>query len=211
MEKIVGISVTRRLAIALAPIAMLGGCGAVLGSSTQEITVESEPPGAACGVWRQGVRLVRDFTAPASVTVERQSATLHVACVVDGSTPRVMVLTPNQDGALVASIFLSLLVGIPINTRSRKDNQYPERVIVPVPPASFPSDGDRAFWFAAARANIERRTGEEIAKVHKSCGDNAALCDADSRKFTNARDAAIDYLERLRTDVRADSSAPRAE
>ena len=74
--------------IALAALALLPGCAALINGPTQDIAVNSDPPGAHCTMMREKAVIANIPQTPAVVRVNRSQADI----VVDNRHPERPVL-----------------------------------------------------------------------------------------------------------------------
>ena len=74
-----------RLALlSLMASAFLGGCATLTTSSSQTVTLTTEPPGAACTFRREGEVIGIVNPTPGSLSVKKGHADIDVTCVKEG-------------------------------------------------------------------------------------------------------------------------------
>lgn len=188
-----------RLMMAVALLATTAACATVVGGTTQEVYVESEPAGAECKIDRQGANVGVVKPTPGRVNVSRSKETIIVSCNRDGYEQSNEVLVSSFTGATVGNLLLGGVVGIVVDAASGANNKYPDRVMVVLTPASFPSDAARDAHFAGIQQRLEAGAKAEIDLVTSRCSStNRELCTIEAKQISDARDKALADLDRRR-------------
>ncbi len=195
----------RRLAAHGRLTAMIGlalacsACATVVGGTTQEVFIESEPSGAACKVDRLGANVGMVSPTPGRVNVSRSKETMIVSCTRDGYEQSNEVLVSSFTGATVGNILLGGVVGIVVDAASGANNRYPDRVMVVLTPSTFPNDAARDAHFAAIRTRLEEGSAAEVKLIQSRCSStNREICTIEVKQLTDARDKALADLDRKR-------------
>lgn len=94
--------------IALALLA-LPACATLTSKSTQDIHVETNPPGAACTL-RNDLGTWSIDKTPGTAAVHRSFSPLHITCAHEGSAPMETTLQAGTRGRAYGNI---LLLGVP--------------------------------------------------------------------------------------------------
>ncbi len=176
-----------------------GACATVVGGTTQEVLVQSEPSGAGCRVERQGAAVGVIPSTPGKVILPRSKQDAVVNCTKDGFEASQEVLVASFTGATLGNILVGGLVGIAVDAASGANNKYPERVTVVLTPSSFPDAAARDAHFDGIRKRIESGANDEIKVIHDRCGGTEReLCRIEIEQIGTARDKAIASLERRR-------------
>src|SRR5260370_9227911 len=63
---------------------LLGGCSTTIEQRSQLILVNTNPPGADCGLYRQGIRIATVQNAPGRALIEITKYDIWIACVNPG-------------------------------------------------------------------------------------------------------------------------------
>ncbi|MDP1750715.1 MAG: hypothetical protein Q8L22_14760 [Reyranella sp.] len=184
----------------LVGLALAGSaCATVVGGTTQEVFIESEPTGAACKVDRLGANVGVVNPTPGRVNVSRSKETMIVSCNRDGYEQSNEVLVSSFTGATVGNILLGGVVGIVVDAASGANNKYPDRIMVVLTPASFPNDAARDAHFAGIRTRLEEGSAAEIKLIQSRCSStNREICTIEVKQLTDARDKALADLDRKR-------------
>ena len=195
-----------RKLVASGHLAMLVGlalactaCATVVGGTTQEVFIESEPTGATCKVDRLGANVGVVNPTPGRVNVSRSKETMIVSCNRDGYEQSNEVLVSSFTGATVGNILLGGVVGIVVDAASGANNKYPDRIMVVMTPASFANDAARDAHFAGIRTRLEEGAAAEIKLIQGRCSStNREICTIEVKQLTDARDKALADLDRKR-------------
>ena len=65
-------------------LCLLSGCASILNGTTQQVAVNTNPPGAKCGFYRGNERISTIDSTPGSALVDRTKHDIWVACVKSG-------------------------------------------------------------------------------------------------------------------------------
>lgn len=200
-----------RLVVVVALGLVASACATVVGGTTQDVLIESQPPGAECKIDRAGANIGVVNPTPGRVNVARSKDNVVVSCTREGYARSDELLASSFTGATLGNLLLGGLVGVAVDAASGANNKYPERVMVVLTPASFPSDEARDAHFAGIRTRIEDGANAEIKTIETRCNSgNRELCTIEIKKLTEARDKALADLDRRRLAATVDPAAPAA-
>lgn len=137
-------SVTLRI-LASASLIALGGCATVIKGTTQDIAVETNPPGASCTVSRNGAQIAILSATPGKVQVSRDKSPLMVSCTKapEAATPVNQTVESKFNGATFGNILAGGVIGVVVDASTGANYTYPEQVMVslatePAPVAAAP-------------------------------------------------------------------------
>lgn len=174
-------------------------CATIVGGTTQEVFIESEPAGAYCKLDRQNATAGIVNPTPGRVGLSRSRENVIVSCTLAGFEQSDEVLVASFTGATVGNLLLGGLVGVAIDASSGANNKYPDRVMIIMTPASFPSDDARDAHFAGIKTRLEAGAAAEIKLIQSQCSStNRELCTIEVKQLTDARDKALANLDRKR-------------
>jgi hypothetical protein len=180
-----------------------GACATVVGGTTQDVLVESEPAGAECRLDRLGASVAIVKPTPGRVNVSRSKETIAVNCKLDGYGDSNETLSSSFTGATVGNILLGGFIGVAIDAASGANNQYPERITVILTPASFANAAARDAHFDRLTARIQETAGEELKRIKGKCSStNTELCRMEEAPVVESRDRALADIERKRQAAR---------
>jgi len=123
--------------LCLVAAALLGGCASIVEGTNQQIAVNTNPAGADCGLYRQGVKIGTILKAPGSTLVNKTKHDIWIVCVKQGYQQATYLnhsgIAPGTFGNIVAGGG----IGWAIDSASGADNKYDSPVnlsLVPAPP-----------------------------------------------------------------------------
>ncbi len=185
-----------------------GACATIVGGTTQEVLVQSEPSGAGCAIDRNGASIGVVASTPGKVILSRSKETAIVSCSKDGYEKSQEALVSSFTGATLGNILVGGLVGVAVDAASGANNKYPERVTVVLTPASFPDAAARDAHFAGIRNRIESGADAEIKTINERCGGTGReLCNIEIQQIRAARDKALSALEQRRQAAKIEAVA----
>jgi hypothetical protein len=112
----------------------LSGCSTIIEGRSQQLMVNTNPPGADCGLYRQGVRIATVQNAPGSALVEKTKHDIWVVCVKPGYQQATYFNHSGAAGATVGNIILGGGIGWIIDSASGADNKYDSPVNLTLSP-----------------------------------------------------------------------------
>jgi len=157
------------LAAAIAVGAMsLGGCATVIEGTSQEITVNTNPPGASCVLNRKAdakvaeTEIGRIVPTPGKVKIKKTKYDINIVCDKEGYQQSTYMDHSGAAGATAGNIILGGGIGWAIDSAAGSDNKYDTPInvtlvpVVPVaataPAAAAPAATPAATPAAAAAA-----------------------------------------------------------
>ena len=118
----------------LAACLLSGACSTIIEGRSQQIIVNSNPQGADCGLYRQGVRIATVQNAPGSALVEKSKHDIWIACVKPGYQMATHYNKSGVAGATLGNIILGGGIGWAIDSATGSDNKYDSPVNVTLVP-----------------------------------------------------------------------------
>jgi uncharacterized protein YceK len=112
-----------RLAVVLV-VLLFSGCSSIIEGTSQQIMVNTNPPGADCGLYREGVRIATIQNSPGSALIGKTKHDVWVVCVKQGFQLATYFDHSGAAGATFGNIILGGGIGWAIDSASGEDNQY---------------------------------------------------------------------------------------
>jgi len=112
----------------------LTGCSTIIEGRSQQILVNSNPPGADCGLYRQGIRIATIQNAPGSALIEKTKYDIWIACVKPGFQQATLYNHSGAAGATVGNIILGGGIGWIVDSATGSDNKYDTPVNITMVP-----------------------------------------------------------------------------
>ena len=119
---------------AIAACVLLGACSTIIEGRSQQMMVNSNPPGADCGLYRQNIRIATIQNAPGSTLIEKTKYDIWVACVKPGYQIATYYNHSGAAGATFGNIILGGGIGWAIDSATGSDNKYESPVNITLVP-----------------------------------------------------------------------------
>jgi len=113
---------------------VLAGCSSIVEGSSQEIAVNTTPPGASCSLNRDGEKIATIDKTPGSVTVEKTKNDITVICELDGYQKNDVVNQSGTAAATFGNLLLGGAVGWAIDSATGSDNKYDSPLTIALTP-----------------------------------------------------------------------------
>lgn len=113
---------------------LLGACSSIIEGRSQQIMINSNPPGADCGLYRQNLRIATVQNTPGIALVEKTKHPIWVACVKPGYQMASYFNKSGAAGATFGNIILGGGIGWAIDSASGADNKYDSPVNITLVP-----------------------------------------------------------------------------
>jgi hypothetical protein len=113
---------------------VLGGCSTIIEGRSQQIVVNTNPPGADCGLYRQGLRIATVQNAPGSALIEKSKHDIWVVCLKQGYQQATYFNHSGVAGATAGNIILGGGIGWIIDSATGSDNKYDSPVNITLNP-----------------------------------------------------------------------------
>lgn len=125
----------------------IGGCSSVIEGTSQQILVNTNPPGANCAFEREGQVIARVEQTPGGATIKKTKRDITVKCDKAGYQQATYLNHSGAAGATFGNIVLGGGIGWAIDSASGADNKYDGTVnitLVPVTPGAQPTTNTAA-------------------------------------------------------------------
>jgi hypothetical protein len=113
----------------------LAGCSSVIEGTSQEILVNTNPPGAACQFLREGNVIASVPATPGGVTIKKTKHDITLKCNKQGYQEATYLNHSGAAGATFGNIVLGGGIGWAIDSASGADNKYDGVVNMTLVPA----------------------------------------------------------------------------
>jgi len=187
----------RAAGAAAALLVLLASCATVVGGTSQDIAVDTDPQGASCAFTRGNEGALGTVAqTPGKFAVQRRKEALQITCSRDGYAPTTEIVESKFSGATVGNALFGGLIGIAVDAASGANNDYPERIIIVMTPGSFPDAAARDEHFTKVAERIKESTAKEIKTIQGRCtSTQRELCQIDVKRIEDARDRALAGIE----------------
>jgi len=118
---------------------ILVGCSTITQGTSQQVAVNTTPPGATCELQRQGLAIATAANTPTAVTVKKTKHDITIVCTKEGyQTATYINHSGWEDGSGAAGIaldvFLTAGISSVIDSATGADNQYESPVNITLTP-----------------------------------------------------------------------------
>lgn len=109
---------------------VVAGCASVTKGTTQNITINSSPSGAACTVEREGKLIEAIAATPQIVKVSKSKSDLTLTCNLEGYREAKHVIPSDVEAMTAGNVIFGGLVGLAIDASTGAMNKYDANVTV---------------------------------------------------------------------------------
>lgn len=107
----------------------LNGCSSIVNGTDQDVTINTNPPGASCILERKGVEIGRVPNTPGSVNITRTKEDITITCNKDGYQTATYINDSGWESGsgaagIALDVVLTLGISSAIDSASGADNQY---------------------------------------------------------------------------------------
>ncbi len=113
---------------------ILGGCSSIIEGTSQQLVVNTNPPGADCTLLRQDVAIARINPTPGAANIEKTKNDITVSCEKEGFEKATYLNHSGVAGATLGNIILGGGIGWAVDSASGADNKYDSPVNVTLVP-----------------------------------------------------------------------------
>lgn len=108
----------------LATTITLMGCSSIIEGRTQQIVINTNPPGASCQLVRNGTTVATVTDTPSGVNIEKTKYDIEVRCNKPGYQQATYLNHSGAAGATVGNIILGGGIGWAVDSATGADNKY---------------------------------------------------------------------------------------
>lgn len=189
-----------RLLGAMLLVALASGCATITSGSSQSVSIDTDPSGAACTVVRRGETLGIVNPTPGSLHLSKGFAQLEIACRKDGHVEEQNEVQSSMQAVTFGNLLIGGGVGFAIDAMSGAMRSYPTTVRLILMPERFASDQARDDFFAGRRNNIEAIAMQRAESIRRNCKTDS--CESVVTAIENEKRDQLAALEVRRTAVR---------
>jgi hypothetical protein len=113
-----------RFAAGAVALVALGGCSTIIEGRSQQISVNTNPPGATCKLDRQGATIATVTPTPGSAYIEKTKHDIMITCEKEGYEAATFHNKSGAAGATFGNIILGGGIGWAIDSATGSDNKY---------------------------------------------------------------------------------------
>ena len=116
-----------RFAAGAVALVVLGGCSTIFEGRSQQIAVNTSPPGASCKLDREGATIATVATTPGSAYIEKTKHDITITCEKEGYEAATYFNKSGAAAATVGNVLGGLVfgpVGWIVDSATGSDNKY---------------------------------------------------------------------------------------
>jgi hypothetical protein len=136
-----------RIAALMLAATGLAGCATIVEGTSENVTVETNPPGATCAVDRDGLRLGVVPATPGSIHLAKSADDLVITCARPGFAPTSIVQPAHFVYTTFGNVLAGGLIGVSVDAASGANYAYRSPVLIAMAPA--PGGAPPAYMGAA--------------------------------------------------------------
>lgn len=190
-----------RLALlALMASSVLGGCATLTKSSSQTVTLTTEPTGAACTFKREGEVIGIVNPTPGSLTVTKSHVDIDVTCTKEGYVDATGRVGSKFQPMTFGNILFGGIIGIAVDAASGATAEYEANIAIRMTPAEFPSVEARDKFFEQQRETFVAQAKQVKERITRMC--NPPECDQQLRLAEEEEKAGLARIEAQRQSAR---------
>jgi hypothetical protein len=174
------------------------GCATITKGTSQTVTVDTDPSGAACTLTREAKTLGVVNPTPGSVSIGKSSVPITVVCRKVDFLDAAGTLTSQFQAMTFGNVLFGGLIGVAVDAASGATHEYDPIVTITLIPVQFPDIAARDTFFDRMRTTLLREAAEVKARIEKQC--SASQCEqelAAAEAGTKAKLAEIDQKQAL--------------
>ncbi|RAI58165.1 hypothetical protein DOO78_15660 [Roseicella frigidaeris] len=141
--------------LALSLVTLLPACATLIEGTSDNVTLSSNPAGAACVVDRNGERVGAVSATPQSVRISKSRHDLVVNCTKEGYQPATKVASSSFTGTTFGNILAGGLVGVAVDAASGANSKYPSEVNVPMAENPKPEVPPQPIAMEPVESNVQ--------------------------------------------------------
>lgn len=167
-------------ALALFAMSLLSGCATLTTSSSQNVTVTTEPPGAACSFKRDGQVIGVVNPTPGSLSVSKSHTAIDVSCAKEGFLDATGAVGSRFQAMTFGNILFGGIIGIVVDAASGATAKYDPTITIRLIPSEFADAAARDRFFDEQRDTFVAQARQVRARISEMCQSSAHRSDAGS-------------------------------
>lgn len=195
-----------RAAACCALPALLAGCATITTGSSQNVTLVTEPGGAACVFSRAGEIMGIINPTPGTLMLTKGHGDLRVRCTKEGFLDSSGVVGAKFQKMTFGNILFGGIIGIVVDAASGATGEYEPQITITLVPAQFASVEERDTFFERMRKDFATEAEEVRTRIRRLCSgtdcDRQLALAAEEEKKGDAR------IETQRQQARIVAKAP---
>ncbi|MGE5161175.1 MAG: hypothetical protein ACM3O5_06695 [Betaproteobacteria bacterium] len=156
-------------ALALLAMAMLSGCATLTTSSSQTVTMTTDPAGAACTFKRDGQVIGVVNPTPGSLSVSKSHTAIDVSCAKEGFIDARGSVGSKFQAMTFGNILFGGIIGIAVDAASGATAEYEPTITIRLIPSEFADAAARDRFFDEQRDSFIVEARKVRARISEMC------------------------------------------
>ena len=149
---------------------VFGGCATLTTSSSQTVTLTTEPAGAACTFKREGQVVGIVNPTPGSLMVGKSHTALDVACVKEGYLDAAGTVGSKFQAMTFGNILFGGIIGVVVDAASGATAEYEPTITIRLTPSEFADAAARDSFFDQQRDTFVAQARQVRQRIVEMCG-----------------------------------------
>lgn len=177
----------------------MAGCATVVSGTSQSVSIDTDPPGAACTLSREGKEIAVIDPTPGTVEIDKDKDDIQLHCTKDGYLTSTGTLTSSRQNMAFGNIILGGIVGIGflgaiVDHASGAARKYPATISLTMIPQRFASEEARKAFFLVMRQQVEHAAEAALEQIDKTCEDEE--CATQRQAINRLKQLKLDEIAR---------------
>ncbi len=187
---------TRDLAAMLFALSVLPSCATITKGTSQTVTVDTDPPGAACTLSRGGQEIAVVDPTPSPISIKKEKAAITLSCKKDGYLDSTGVIESKFQAMTVGNILFGGVIGAAVDAKSGAMNKYPPEVTITLIPEYFESAAEREAFFDKLKLAFLEESNKAIQELSDQCNSmEGAQCNKEIKAAQAAQQAKLEEID----------------
>lgn len=166
--------------LATLAFSLLGGCATLTTSSSQTVTLTTDPAGAACTFKRDSKVIGIVNPTPGSLTVGKSHSPIDVSCVKEGYVDATGTVGSKFQAMTFGNILFGGIIGIAVDAASGATAEYEPQISIRLTPSEFPDAAARDKFFDEQRETFTAQAKQVRERISSMCTRNERASGAGS-------------------------------
>ncbi|MFO1206191.1 MAG: hypothetical protein U1E63_10755 [Burkholderiales bacterium] len=150
-------------------VLLCGGCATLTTSSSQTVTVQTEPGGAVCTFVRDGEVVGLVNPTPGTLAVSKSRRDMTVRCDKEGYLEATGTVGSRFQAMTFGNILFGGLVGVVIDASSGAMTKYEPQITITLIPAVFATAEERDQFFDQRASQFAAEAGKVKQRIREKC------------------------------------------
>jgi len=195
-----------KLFVLLGASLLCGGCATLTTSSSQTVTVQTDPPGAICQFMRDRAVVGIVNPTPGTLLVSKSRLDMTIRCDKDGYLEATGAVGSRFQAMTFGNILFGGLVGVVVDASSGAMNKYEPQITITLIPAVFATVAERDQFFDQRASQFSAEAGKVKQRIRDKC--QPENCERELKLADEEEAAGLARIKHQRETAKIKSQAP---